>query len=724
MRKHLNLATMKPLLVIVLIGFIIRLIFLLDYLSSPDWPQLLADSLFHDRWAMSIASGDVIGQEAYFRAPFYIYLLGLIYAIFGHSLLAARIFGHLIGLVAVATTYLLANRLFSKRASFIAGLIHALYPVAIYFESELLVDNLFMMLIELSVLLILIACERQSIKWFIWVGIVIGLAAVTRPIILALLPLYGIWLLIYDRPLKKSLIHYLIVGLFTLVIIVPVTLRNFIVADDFIPIASSGGINFYIGNNNDADGLTATLPPPLKNNWGISDITFAAEKETGRKMKASEISDFWYKKGQAWIKNNPGEYLKLYFKKLYYMFNNSEISNNRSLPLFFIHIMTLKFNVLSFGLIFPLAVMAVISLIIHRGFGPQIILVCLILIGYTLVISLFFINARFRLPIVPFIILFAAGGIDRIAEIVNNKQYRKVYLFSVAGGVAACFLTFSGLYNIQTKSVAAGYFNKGNYYLSIGDYKEGVDYFNKTLEINPNYPDANLNLGAVYLKIGQADSAEAYFRRELNNYPTSAETYSNLASLYNLQGEYTISQIYADSAIELKPYAIDPYLISLRNYNQLGDSTPFESNLHRAENSLSNINRVYLDAGIIYTQWDRYNRALEYLQKVLDSPDRSMETNDEAFGYSFSGLSSENAVKARAAYQMGYIYGLTGELDKSVAKSEMAIMLDSNLTDAYVNLINGYMLIGRQDEAMNILTTARQKFPGNEILNMMFQRLQ
>jgi len=39
--------------------------------------------------------------------------------------------------------------------------------------------------------------------------------------------------------------------------IIPVTLHNALVGHDFVPIASQGGVNFYIGNNPVADGYTA-----------------------------------------------------------------------------------------------------------------------------------------------------------------------------------------------------------------------------------------------------------------------------------------------------------------------------------------------------------------------------------------------------------------------------------------------------------------------------------
>jgi len=68
----------RKIIAILLIAAAIRTIFLIDYYNSPFWNHLLVDSLFHHRWALILANGNWIGQEAFFRAPFYIYILGAI----------------------------------------------------------------------------------------------------------------------------------------------------------------------------------------------------------------------------------------------------------------------------------------------------------------------------------------------------------------------------------------------------------------------------------------------------------------------------------------------------------------------------------------------------------------------------------------------------------------------------------------------------------------------
>ena len=84
-----------------------------------------------------------------------------------------------------------------------------------------------------------------------------------RPNILLVLPFLTIWLFFhFRRRIETRSIVILILVLFVGVVvpILPVTVRNHIVADDFVPISSQGGVNLYLGNNSAAEGLTMMMP--------------------------------------------------------------------------------------------------------------------------------------------------------------------------------------------------------------------------------------------------------------------------------------------------------------------------------------------------------------------------------------------------------------------------------------------------------------------------------
>ena len=80
-----------------LLAFAIRLIYLNQIASSPDFDTPQRDALWHHNWATEIAEGDWIGDEAFFRAPLYPYFLGTLYAVFPESFYFPRLIQIIIG---------------------------------------------------------------------------------------------------------------------------------------------------------------------------------------------------------------------------------------------------------------------------------------------------------------------------------------------------------------------------------------------------------------------------------------------------------------------------------------------------------------------------------------------------------------------------------------------------------------------------------------------------
>lgn len=716
MRRRIQaLISENPLFAILILAGIIRGVFLLLYYYDEQWDQLLVDSLFHSYWAQSIADGNIIGQESFFRAPFYIYLLGGIYAVFDNSILAARIFGFLVGMVSVFITGRIAFKLFGKKTAILAALIHAIYPIAIYFESELLVDSLFTFLFELSVLIFLYALETKETKWHILTGLIIGLAAITKPTILALLPIYIIWLFIKNDNIGKSLSRSLILIASLIIIILPVTIRNLMVADDFVLISSSGGINFYIGNNAEADGSTASMPPPLGHNWQIKDINYIAENETGQKLKASEISSFWFNKGINWITENKIDFIKLYLRKLYLCFDNPEVSNNRDLKIFFANNSMLRLIPVNYAFILALVSIALFLLLIKREFNSQILFVLIIILSYLLILSLFFINARFRLPVIPLLIILASYGFSNFLNINKHVISLKLHSMALVIGTIVFFLSYMPSTKTFSKNISSGLFNQANYYLYKGDYNRAADLYNQLLISNPHFPDANLNLGVAYLRQGNGDSAEYYFGREIKLFPNRADGYVNRSSLYLINGQYSLSIEYADSALAIKPYHTEANRIKMRNQAILYDTIGLQNTINEALAATSEKARIHLEAGLIYSNWQMNDLALDHLTLALSGSSVSAETDDRAFTYSgLTGRQISLKIKGQAAYQLGYIYGKQNDLVRAIELSNLAILNDSSLTDAYVNLINAYHLAGKIDRARSVARVALEKFPNHQ----------
>ena len=83
----------------------------------------------------------------------------------------------------------------------------------------------------------------------------------------------------------------------------PVTIRNAAVAGDWSPASSHGGLNFYIGNNAEADGTYHHVPGITPNIQGQQeDARRVAEAAVGRKLDDGEVSAYFYGLGWSWMR--------------------------------------------------------------------------------------------------------------------------------------------------------------------------------------------------------------------------------------------------------------------------------------------------------------------------------------------------------------------------------------------------------------------------------------
>ncbi len=227
--------------------------------------------------------------------------MALTYKIFGHSLFLPRLFQIVLGSLGCVLIFLIAAKLFNRTVGILSGVIAAFYAMLIFYDGQLLITSLIVFL-DLAVigLLILAAEQPRVLNWF-FCGIVLGLSAIARPNILVFVPFVLIWMFFQFKnklPKKTVLIRWIILCSAVLLVILPVTLRNYTVSKDFVPIAWQGGYNFYLGNNPNASGWAATAPKIDKSWWGgYNDAIWLAEEETGVKLKPSQISDFWFEEG-------------------------------------------------------------------------------------------------------------------------------------------------------------------------------------------------------------------------------------------------------------------------------------------------------------------------------------------------------------------------------------------------------------------------------------------
>ncbi len=431
----------RDLAIVAALALVVRLTFyFINSRTNPAFDYLIMDSMHIDRWARAIAAGEA-GPAVYFRGPLYPYVLAAVYKISGGSNAAAVLFNHVCGTLTSVLVALLAREYFPRRTALVAGIVAALYWPLIYFEGEILVESLFIMLLVLALWRLARAAAVPSIARVLAAGVCLGLAALARPtalILLAMVPfVFRLGVASRGAWLRWS-------GLFAVafaVILLPATLHNYRGSGALVPVAWSGGLNLYIGNNDQADGRSAFIPGALGAWMGGEDEALTiARDQSGRPLSPAEASSFYADRALEFIGTRPVSALRLTLKKAAMFWEGPELSNEKYIYFFWGRYGLGRAPMPGFWIVGPFALVGLVGLWRRRR---ELALLYLSLLAYMLAVVAFFVVARLRLPVAPLLIIFAAWTAVDTVSVVRARNRSRIILRSVLL-VAAVLLVNAG----------------------------------------------------------------------------------------------------------------------------------------------------------------------------------------------------------------------------------------------------------------------------------------
>jgi len=708
------------LLVVLAVALLVRVVYLFQYHATGDWSQLTVDANYHHHWAQDIAAGDVFGDTTYFRAPFYVFCLALLYAVLGDSLWIGRLFGLAIGLASVALTSLLARRLFGAKAGFFAGLVHALCMMAVYFEPELLVDPLYTLLLLAALHGFVTWYDSRAVRDALTFAVLLGLAAITRPNALVMVPVAVLVLAVRWRRIAAPVPHLGALALGLLLVIGPITLRNYLKANDPALIATSGGINLYIGNNPEADGAAAVLPPPMGPYWRLEQTEYIAESDLGRDLTPGEVSAYWTDRALAWMKDNPGAFLRLYARKFFLFFSNAPVSNNRDLEPFISRIAVLRLNPVRFALVFGLAVAGLAAgALASRPLRWILLFVALSILSG----AVFFYATRFRLPLEPVYFALAGFALARLPDLWRESRLRCGA--ALGGGILAALVSFAlpgppvTGYSIHPLVEAGGYeYQKGN-------YVQAWRHYQMAAAVDSVYPGVNTNIGSVLLALEQADSAEVYFQREVRFNPWYAPGWTSLAHVAMARGDLRGAIGMARQALARAPYAAGPNLVLVRALaadTAVSDDSLAGEIARAAQRARDDIYLLQMGAELLLNR-GALAPASRFARRALEAEGPPIEMDHEAFRHDFRNSRDKlNSQRAAAAVQLAYIAGNGNDIESAIAFARRAVELAPHQAEGYLNLYSGLTAAGRTAEAGALLKEMAERFPDNRFVREMLRR--
>ncbi len=534
----------KPILMtddvaILAVALLARVVYLVTIRDDPlfGFPQVDA-RVFWDH-AVQLARGGG-GEAVFYRPPLLSWILAIAIRLFGESPGAARTALGLFSALAAPLAAQIARPVTGRWGALAAGLFTALFAPAVFYGAELLPASTALVL-DLAALRALIAAEegRKPFPYGV-AGSLLGFSALGRPTILLFVPL----LLIRLRRAPRFAFA-LLAG--TLVAIAPATIHN-AAGGDRVLISSNGGLNFYLGNHEGADGRSArAIDLPDEPGEARRAASAIASREAGRALTPSAISRYWFRRAFRWIATDPAGWAALTARRLFYLCNSHEISDNIDFYAIAERSAPLRYLPFRFAILFVLAALGTRRLVTGRA-GRLVALYALAAAAPPL---LFFVVGRFRLALLPFLAVSAAAGVVEIASL--RRAPRRRLLAPIAVALAAGALTGWNSFGVRADATWHYHYLVGDALYRQGKVKESAAAFEEAFRRNSNSAATRNALGFLYAESGgDLDRAEELVRGALALDPARRRFYlDSLGRVLFCRGDLAAAAAAFEEAIPL-----------------------------------------------------------------------------------------------------------------------------------------------------------------------------
>jgi arylsulfatase A-like enzyme/4-amino-4-deoxy-L-arabinose transferase-like glycosyltransferase len=183
------------------------------------------------------------------QPPGYVAFVAGVMAVSGGSVTAVKAVQVLLGTAAVALVLAMATSWFGARAGLAAGWVAALYPNLVAFTHYLWSETLFVFLLLASLHLLTRRLAPVTPATALAAGALLGLAALTRATIVYLLPVLALWLAWVGRArLRTAVGGALLVCVAAALVILPWSVRNTRLHGGFVLIDTNAPYNLWRGN--------------------------------------------------------------------------------------------------------------------------------------------------------------------------------------------------------------------------------------------------------------------------------------------------------------------------------------------------------------------------------------------------------------------------------------------------------------------------------------------
>ena len=298
--------------VVLAIAFVLRLAWIA--VADPQPSAITSgDPFFYDVFARFLAAGQgfvrIGGQATAQWPPGYPAVLAVVYKVFGHEIILAKLLNVLLGTATCLLAYLIGKRVFNRTGGLTAAFALAIFPSQVFSPTLVMSEVPATFLVAAFVcLVVFFAIDSLSWQRAAAIGAFIGVITYVRgETIFLALPLVVVWA-VASRSFLSGLRYGAIAVAATGLVILPWVVRNWVDMGYPILMSTGSGENLIAGHWPGADGKGSFIPI-LEVDYKYEGVPFPENETLVYKEETRRAISF--------ALHNPRTELKLIPQKLY-----------------------------------------------------------------------------------------------------------------------------------------------------------------------------------------------------------------------------------------------------------------------------------------------------------------------------------------------------------------------------------------------------------------------
>ena len=198
--------------------------------------------------------------------------------------------------------------------------------------------------------------------------------------------------------------------------------------------------------------------------------------------------------------------------------------------------------------------------------------------------------------------------------------------------------------------------------------RDAQSYYQKVLELDPNYANAHNNLGVIFQGLGENQKAKDYFEKAIEINPDYVDAYNNLGAIFGNLGENQKVKDCFEKVIKIDPNYTSAHFNLGVMFKQLGENQKAINCYEKAIEIDPNYADAHYGLGVIFQELEESQKAKGCFEKTIKiSPSY-----------------------ANAHNNLGAIFKELGEYQKAKDSFERAIEINPDYVDAHNNLSTLY----------------------------------